>query len=112
MHWSFVLLLGAAPPLGVIANPSATKRWSDLVEKHSWAEIPRGWEHVRSPDPEHILEMRIGLKQNRIDELIDSLYQISDPKHDRYVLLSSRWRKCCLMVRARQVRTTSDKAGS
>jgi tripeptidyl-peptidase-1 len=30
------------------------------------------------------MDMRIGLKQNKVEELISSLYEVSDPAHARY----------------------------
>jgi tripeptidyl-peptidase-1 len=66
------------------SKPVVVKRWDDLQLKHSWLEVPRGWELVGPAPADHALHMRIGLKQDRIDELISSLYQVSDPDHDRY----------------------------
>jgi tripeptidyl-peptidase I len=63
-----------------IAKPTE-KRWDDLVEKHAWANIPKGWEFVSYPPSDHVLDMRIALKQHKIDELINTLYEVSDPNH-------------------------------
>ena len=59
------------------------QRWGELRTKHAWADIPRGWELYGDAQPDHVLDLRIGLTQNRIDELITSLYEISDPAHAR-----------------------------
>ncbi|KAF8644974.1 hypothetical protein AX16_008158 [Volvariella volvacea WC 439] len=81
MLWRTALVVGLA---ALSASKPLQRRWDDFVEKHSWVEIPRGWE-LRSPAPaNHRFEMRIGLKQNRIEELIASLMETSDPNHDRY----------------------------
>jgi tripeptidyl-peptidase-1 len=69
------------------SKPVAVNRWEDLQVKHSWHEVPRGWELVGPAPADHELHMRIGLKQGRIDELISSLYQVSDPGYHRYVVL-------------------------
>jgi tripeptidyl-peptidase-1 len=66
------------------AKPLSSKRWNDVSVKHRWAEVPRGWEFHSTPPEDHFLEMRIGLKQNRIDELVSALYEVSDPAHEKY----------------------------
>ncbi|KAF8917410.1 subtilisin-like protein [Mucidula mucida] len=77
------VLLSSLLFLGVLCTP-LTPRWDDLVEKHAWAEIPPGWEYHSTPSPDHVFEMRIGLKQDKIDQLISMLYEISDPSHASY----------------------------
>lgn len=52
-----------------------------VKETHS---IPRGWSRVSKPSKDHLLELQIGLKQERFDELRKHLFEISDPKHARY----------------------------
>ncbi|KAF7345392.1 Subtilisin-like protein [Mycena venus] len=66
------------------AKPLASKRWNNVAVKHRWVEIPRGWEYHSTPPGDHLLDMRIGLKQDKLDELISSLYEVSDPAHERY----------------------------
>lgn len=84
MFWSSVVVLGLAQLC--LSTPLSSKRWDavDLLEKHSWADIPRGWKWVSKPDPESTIELRFGLKQDRVDELISSLYEVSTPNHHRY----------------------------
>lgn len=65
------------------AKPLSSKRWNDVSLKHRWVEIPRGWEFHSTPPEDHLLEMRIGLKQDRLEELISSLYEVSDPAHEK-----------------------------
>lgn len=84
MIWPALLLMVlvqecAAKPL------SSLGRWNDLAEKHAWAEIPRGWEYESPAPADFPLKMRIGLKQDKIDDLIASLMETSDPNHARYV---------------------------
>ncbi|KAF8903506.1 peptidase S8/S53 domain-containing protein [Gymnopilus junonius] len=81
MLWSSVLLLGAAQ---LCASSVLSRRWNDLAEKHSWVDIPRGWQIKGPAPPNHIFELRIGLKQNGMDKLIENLMEISDPTHARY----------------------------
>ena len=70
-------------PIVILASP-LDKRWDDFQVKHSWVEVPRDWV-VYSEDapPDHVLNLRIGLKQNKFDQLVDELYQVSDPRHER-----------------------------
>src|ERR1700732_5616174 len=62
-----------------------SKRWDNLSVKHSWTEIPHGWEMHGHAPANHSMDMRIGLKQDKLDELISSLYEVSEPAHERYV---------------------------
>ncbi|CAK5273720.1 unnamed protein product [Mycena citricolor] len=67
-----------------VAKPVVNKRWDDMAVKHAWAEVPSGWEYHEAPPADHLIELRLGLKQDRIDELIEALYQVSDPSHEKY----------------------------
>ncbi|KDQ50709.1 hypothetical protein JAAARDRAFT_185905 [Jaapia argillacea MUCL 33604] len=82
MRFTSVLLLGLA---GLCASkPLLNRRWDDLKVRHSWVEVPRGWK-LQGPAPaDHKLAMRIGLKQDKLDELISALYTVSDPTHGNY----------------------------
>ncbi|KAF8972690.1 peptidase S8/S53 domain-containing protein [Flammula alnicola] len=81
MLWSLPLVLGLVQ---LSASKALVKRWDDVAEKHSWVDIPRGWE-LKAPAPaNYMFDLRIGLKQHGIDDLIDNLMEISDPFHSRY----------------------------
>lgn len=84
MLWSSFLVLGLAQL--AMSNP-LVKRWDDFAEKHAWVEVPRGWEHKGAAPADHVFDMRIGLKQDGINDLIDNLMEISDPFHARYVFV-------------------------
>ncbi|KAF8801356.1 subtilisin-like protein [Phlegmacium glaucopus] len=81
MLWSSLLVLGLVQ---LSTSKAFPKRWDNLTIKHSWAEIPHGWEHKAPAPSNYVFELRIGLKQNRIDDLIDNLMEISDPTNARY----------------------------
>ncbi|TFY83097.1 hypothetical protein EWM64_g908 [Hericium alpestre] len=66
------------------AIASASTSPSDTVVKHSWPQIPHGWEYHTTPDPDHTVSLQVGLKQDRVDELISALHEVSDPAHPRY----------------------------
>ncbi|KAH8111000.1 subtilisin-like protein [Phellopilus nigrolimitatus] len=74
----------ALPLFRVALATPLVPRWDDFEVKHAWAGAPRGWEVHSAAPPDHMLDMRIGLKQDRFEELVDHLYQISDPAHERY----------------------------
>ena len=80
MFWSSALLLGLVQ---LAASKPLVRRWDDFEVKHAWAEVPRGWElHAPAPS-DYTFDMRIGLKQDRFDELVAALYEVSDPAHQR-----------------------------
>jgi len=81
MFWSPLLVLGLVQS-GI--SKALPKRWDDFALKHSWSSIPQGWEHKAAAPSNSVLELRVGLKQNRIDELIDNLMEISNPQSSRY----------------------------
>ena len=83
MLWSSLLVLGLVQ-LGT--SKPLLKRWDNLALKHAWSEIPHGWEHKAPAPSNSVLELRIGLKQNGIDDLIDNLMEISDPTNIRYIV--------------------------
>ncbi|THH09992.1 hypothetical protein EW145_g1636 [Phellinidium pouzarii] len=79
MHFALIYLF-------IIAT-SAYAIPSDLtapVVKHAWAHIPEGWEVDAMPSANHPITLKIGLKQSRINELINTLYEVSDPLHPKY----------------------------
>lgn len=81
MLWrsAFILLL-----THLATSTPLSRRWTDFAEKHSWVEIPQGWElHSEAPS-DYSFDLRIGLKQSKMDELIANLMEISDPTHTRY----------------------------
>ena len=81
MLWSLLLVFGLAQ-LGI---SDTLQRWDNFALKHAWQEIPDGWEHIAHAPSNHVLDLRIGLKQDRIDELIDNLMEISDHTNPRYI---------------------------
>lgn len=87
MILSFPILIGLAHL--AFAKP-LLRRWDDVAEKHAWVEIPRGWEYHSPAPADHKFDLRIGLKQDKIDDLIANLMEISDPMHSRYEVMNLR----------------------
>lgn len=65
------------------ANPQdVVQSWEDLVEKHSWVDIPQGWDFEAPAPQDYIFDLRIGLKPTGMDDLIANLIEISDPANN------------------------------
>ncbi|EMD34382.1 hypothetical protein CERSUDRAFT_107569 [Gelatoporia subvermispora B] len=67
---------------GTAASPLYGR--ADLAVKHEWALVPHKWEWQGPAPANHHVDLRIGLKQGKLDELIATLYEVSDPIHARY----------------------------
>ncbi|KAG6907889.1 hypothetical protein DXG01_006996 [Tephrocybe rancida] len=80
MIWSAAILVG----LVHIATATPLRRWNDVAVKHSWVELPRGWEYHSSAPADYKFDMRVALKQDKIDALIANLWETSDPNHAKY----------------------------
>ncbi|KAG8739824.1 hypothetical protein FRC10_005085 [Ceratobasidium sp. 414] len=72
------------PLLAFALVSSASPLSVDFRTRHALREVPSGWTAVASAPAEHLIDMRIGLKQARMDELLATLYEVSDPAHARY----------------------------
>ncbi|QRV94556.1 tripeptidyl-peptidase I [Ceratobasidium sp. AG-Ba] len=72
--------------LSLAALSSATS----LTTRHVLHRVPSGWEAIGSAPGNHLIDMRIGLKQARLDELLVTLAQVSDPAHERYGMYLSK----------------------
>ena len=46
--------------------------------------VPPHWKQLARAPKEHVVEMRIGLKQRNFEELERQLFEVSDPTHERY----------------------------
>ncbi len=85
MLWSQLLALFAIAQLSLASPRPLAERYTTLRKRHSWDAPPRGWEFHSAPDAGEVIELRIGLRQGRVDELILSLYEVSEPGHQRCV---------------------------
>ena len=79
----FILHILTLSLFGLTTASPLSKRWEELRTKHEWPEIPTGWEDKGPASPDAVLDLRIGLKQDGFDELVDHLYAVSDPRHER-----------------------------
>ena len=81
MLWSPAWILALIPL--AVAKPLVSKRWDDFEVKHAWSDVPKGWNYHGPAPSDHVLDMRIALKQDKLEELISTLYAVSDPAHER-----------------------------
>ena len=84
--WLAALLLHSCTALVKAKPQDVVHPWEDLVEKHSWVDVPQGWDFEAPAPQDYIFDLRIGLKPTGMDDLIANLMEISDPAHDRYIL--------------------------
>src|SRR6266702_116916 len=87
-HRIFVLSVLAAVPLGDHANPHSP-HWDDMHPKHSWDAVPENWESLGCPPAGTTIDLYIALKPYREIALIDALYEVSEPRHPKHVLLAT-----------------------
>ncbi|KAF1984382.1 tripeptidyl peptidase-like protein [Aulographum hederae CBS 113979] len=59
------------------------KRNYDYVVKETHI-VPRRWERVAEAPKDHLIDLQIGLKQSRFDELERQLYEVSTPGSAKY----------------------------
>ena len=78
-----VVLLGAFQPV-IAKSLRHDKRWEELKVKHEWTDVPKGWVEIGRPPADYPMKINIGLKQERFDELLGHLYEVSDPDNPRY----------------------------
>ncbi|KAG8735912.1 hypothetical protein FRC10_010012 [Ceratobasidium sp. 414] len=72
-------------PILVLASVScASPLTNNFKARHTLHEVPTGWKAIDRAPAEHLIDMRIGLKQARMAELLSTLTELSDPIHPRY----------------------------
>lgn len=79
-----MILVTLLPAVFAFNAQAAPAHHSKFAVRHAWVKVPSGWEEHGVPSSDHPITMKIGLKQHRMDELIDTLYQVSDPLHPNY----------------------------
>ncbi|KAL9084023.1 MAG: hypothetical protein Q9159_005445 [Coniocarpon cinnabarinum] len=82
MRFSYkVAALLAATQSLAAALPATSQDNFAIKEKHN---VPRGWQRISDAPGDHEVDLQIGLKQSRFDELQRHLFEVSDPTHQRY----------------------------
>ncbi|KAF8258401.1 peptidase S8/S53 domain-containing protein [Lactarius quietus] len=83
-HPLFVLTtLATAVLLGIFATPHVP-RWGGMKVMHAWSAVPQNWVSMGHPHRETTIDLHLALKSHRENALIDSLYEVSNPRHPKY----------------------------
>ncbi|KAF8274601.1 peptidase S8/S53 domain-containing protein [Lactarius quietus] len=82
-YWTFVLFVLAAEPL---ASPvkAYSPGWDNMVTKHSWDAVPADWESLGHLPANTTIDLYVALKPYSENALIDALYEVSTPGHQKY----------------------------
>ncbi|KAG8712539.1 hypothetical protein FRC11_014906, partial [Ceratobasidium sp. 423] len=72
------------PVLALAALAAGSPVSQDFSTRHALREVPSGWTAVARAPAEHNIDLRIGLKQARMTELLAILGEVSDPANARY----------------------------
>ncbi|KAI9442972.1 subtilisin-like protein [Lactarius indigo] len=83
-HRLSVLSVLAAFPLTNFVTPLAVPLWDNILVKHSWGAIPPNWESLGHPPIGTTIDLHVVLKPQHENALIDTLYEVSDPRHPKY----------------------------
>ncbi|KAF8260499.1 subtilisin-like protein [Lactarius quietus] len=89
-HWFTVLAVFTIPRLACLATPLVASRWDDMHVKHAWAVAPQNWENVGTPFPNTTIDLQIALKPENENALVDTLYEVSTPRHPKYGAYKSK----------------------
>ncbi|KAF8257579.1 peptidase S8/S53 domain-containing protein [Lactarius quietus] len=76
----------AASLTGIVGDHSTlpTPLWDNMQVKHTWNAVPENWECLGPPPSGTTIDLHIALKPHRENALIDALYEVSDPRNQRY----------------------------
>jgi tripeptidyl-peptidase-1 len=77
--WQFFAI--ALSVQATFGSPVRTRSPYAVKEKHL---LPRGWKGSIKPSRNHIVNLKIGVKQGNFEQLEKDLYEVSDPGHVRY----------------------------
>src|SRR6202046_1785622 len=89
-YWISVLTVLSAVSLTNLATPpTPVPLWSDIRVKHTWDSVPANWECLGPPPADIVINLYIALKPDRENALIDALYEVSDPGHQKHVVLTT-----------------------
>jgi tripeptidyl-peptidase I len=70
-------------PLFSLFGGALSVSFSDYAVKDAH-HVPRSFSWVRPAPKYHLVNLKIGLRQSKFDELENHLYEVSDPYHERY----------------------------
>ncbi|KAF8267514.1 subtilisin-like protein [Lactarius quietus] len=82
-RWYSVLCILSVVPLAEFTMPLAPL-WGDTRVKHAWNTVPDKWESLGFPPIGTTIDLYIALKPHRENALVDALYEVSNPRHQKY----------------------------
>jgi hypothetical protein len=80
-----VLSVLSGAPFRNIAKP-LSPRWDKIRVKHTWDTVPSNWETLGHPPAATTIDLHIALEPHHEHALIDTLYEVSDPRSPKHVL--------------------------
>ncbi|KAI9437285.1 subtilisin-like protein [Lactarius indigo] len=83
-YWLSVISILSAVPFADLATAPPPPSWGDVRVKHTWDTVPANWECLGPPPAGTTINLNIALKPDRDDALIEALYEVSNPEHERY----------------------------
>ena len=87
-RWLTVLSVLSAVALASRATPPAPL-WSDVRVKHTWNTVPANWESLGPPPAYTTIDLFVALKPDRKNALTNALYEVSNPRHQKHVVLTT-----------------------
>ncbi|KAF8258755.1 subtilisin-like protein [Lactarius quietus] len=69
--------------LGSLAMPHVP-RWGGMRVMHAWSTVPQNWVSVGHPHAKTTIDLHLALKPHHEHALVDSLYEVSNPRHPKY----------------------------
>ena len=87
-HWLTVLSVLHAVPFACKATPPAPL-WSDVRVMHTWKSVPVNWESLGPPPANTTIDLFLALKPDRKYALTNALYEVSNPRHQKHVVLTT-----------------------
>ncbi len=81
---SLALVLGSIQSSLAVPNPRGLHLSAMIPRLKDSILPPRHWIDLGPAPPTEVITLRIGLPQARFSELERQLYEISDPRHERY----------------------------
>src|SRR6201996_841402 len=88
-RWHSVLYIFSTVTVDVFATPLAPL-WSDRRVKHTWNTVPDNWESLGPPPAGTTIDLYIALQPHSENALVDALYEVSKPGHQKHVILTNQ----------------------
>ena len=88
-YWLTALFFLTAIPRPLANFTTPLVLWEGMRIRHTWNTVPANWESLGRPHAGTTINLYIALKSDQENALTDALYEVSDPKRPRNVLLTT-----------------------